>query len=311
MSKLEEAKTILAALGLPTAQQNEISSYTLLALLQLKESDPWSNSKKINLGISKGIMKFISNEYKREYAPNTRETFRRQVLHQFMQAGIVYYNPKNPNLPVNSPRAHYSISDIALSVIKEFKSNKWNIALKNFSTNVNSQKNKFERKRKLNKISINLPNGVELKLSPGKHNILESEIIYKFMPQFASNSIVLFIGDTENKNLYFEQKLFDELRIPFDEHNKFPDVILFDKNKNWLYLIEAVTSHGPVNNKRHIELEELLSECKVGKIFVTAFLDFTSFKKYSNDIAWETEVWISENPEHMIHYNGDKFLGPR
>ncbi|MFS2517149.1 MULTISPECIES: BsuBI/PstI family type II restriction endonuclease [Parabacteroides] len=29
------------------------------------------------------------------------------------------------------------------------------------------------------------------------------------------------------------------------------------------------------------------------------------------DIAWETEVWIAENPGHMIHFNGDRFIGPR
>ena len=116
MNKLEQAQIILKDLGLPTAQQNEMSALTLLALCNIKEADNWVNANRISLGVSKGIMSFITENYKREYAPNTRETVRRQVLHQFVQAQIADYNPDIPDLPVNSPRAHYAISRIALYI---------------------------------------------------------------------------------------------------------------------------------------------------------------------------------------------------
>lgn len=109
----------------------------------------------------------------------------------------------------------------------------------------------------------------------------------------------------------FDKAVFAKLGIPVSEHGKFPDVILYDSKKKWLFLIEAVTSHGPVSPKRQFELEKLFEKCKAGKIYVTAFLDFAAYKKYAKDIAWETEVWIAETPSHMIHLNGDKFLGPR
>ena len=87
--------------------------------------------------------------------------------------------------------------------------------------------------------------------------------------------------------------------------------MLYREDKDWLYFIESVTSVGPMDDKRIIELQELTKNVKGGKIFVTAFLDFKTFKKFSESLAWDTEVWIADVPDHMIHLNGDRFLGPR
>ena len=146
---------------------------------------------------------------------------------------------------------------------------------------------------------------------PGKHTKLEVAIVEEFSPRFAPGAKLIYLGDTAKKTLVFDKDAFAKLGIPVLEHGKFPDVILYDAKKKWLFLIEAVTTHGPVSPKRQIELEKLFEKCKVGKIYVTAFLDLVTYKKYANDIAWGTEVWIAEMPSRMIHYNGDKFLGPR
>jgi len=100
------------------------------------------------------------------------------------------------------------------------------------------------------------------------------------------------------------------LNINITKHEKLPDTVLYDQENNWLFLIEAVTSHGPISDKRMIEIKEMLSDSSAHLIFVTAFPDFKTFQKYASEISWETEVWISKNPDHMIHFNGDKFLGP-
>ena len=87
--------------------------------------------------------------------------------------------------------------------------------------------------------------------------------------------------------------------------------MFYDEIRNWLFLIEAVTSHGPVSSKRHFELEEMLKECLAARVYVSAFPDFATFKSFLTEIAWETEVWLAEIPGHLIHFNGDRFLGPR
>ena len=311
MPKIEEAQAILRELGLPEAQQNEISGYTLLALCNIKKKDKWSGAYKKSHGVSKGIMAFITNNYQKDYAPNTRETFRRQVLHQFVQAGIADYNPDIPDLPVNSPRAHYALSEIAIETIKTYKTKKWQYAVKRFKDQVGALKEKYRKDREMSRVPVKLPNSKILQLSPGKHNEVQAAIIEEFASRFAKGSILLYLGDTENKNLHIEKEKLAAIGIPITEHSKLPDVVIYDASKNWLYLIEAVTSHGPMSPKRIVELEDFLKDCKAGKIYVSAFPDFSEFKKHTNNIAWDTEVWIIEFPEHMIHFNGDRFLGPR
>lgn len=311
MNKIEEAQIILKDLGLPISQQNEMAAITLLALCDIKEKDKWKNAKKISLGVSKGIMKFSAENYDRNYAPNSREAFRRNVLHQFVQARITDYNPDIPDLPVNSSRAHYAIAKEALKVIKTFGSKNWKLNAKEFRGLVGDLSVKYAKNKAVNRVPVKLPNGKVLKLSPGKHNEVQSAIVEQFLPEFANGSELLYLGDTEQKDLFSDKKTLKEIGIPIDQHSKLPDVVLYHREKNWLYLIEAVTSHGPVSPKRIHELEEMLGNCNSGKIYVTAFPDFKEFKKWSNKIAWETEIWICEMPSHMIHFNGDRFMGPR
>lgn len=310
MSKTEEAQEILKALGLPAAQRNEMSALTLLALCNIKETDNWANASRQSLGVTKGVMSFVADNYGKPYAPNTRETFRRQVLHQFVQGRIADYNPDHPDLPVNSPRAHYAISEVSLSVIQKYGTPEWDNAVADFKEQVGTLTAAYAKERSMTMVPVTI-NGKELKLSAGKHNEVQAAVVEQFAPRFACGSKVLYLGDTANKDLYIDKEGLEEIGIPITEHSKLPDVVIYDESREWLYLIEVVTSHGPVSPKRMLELEDFLKNCKVGKIYVTAFPDKTEFKKHIADVAWETEVWIADNPNHMIHFNGDRFIGPR
>ena len=104
--------------------------------------------------------------------------------------------------------------------------------------------------------------------------------------------------------------LAGNLLFNVQQHGKMPDVILYVENKKWLVLVESVTSHGPVDSKRYIELEELFGNINADKVYISAFPDKKTFTHYAQEIAWETEAWIADNPTHMIHFNGDKFIGP-
>ncbi len=311
MSKIEEAQEILKALGLPPAQYNEMAALTFLAICNIKENDKWAKATRQSLGVTKGIMTFVNENYGKSYAPNTRETFRRQVLHQFVQARVVDYNPDDPTLPVNSPRAHYALTSEVLEVVKTYKTRNWKNALKNFIDTVGKLSEVYLKERELNQIPVTLQNGKTIKLSAGKHNEVQAAIVEQFAPRFANGGTLLYLGDTAKKDLFVDEKRLKDLGIPIDQHSKLPDVVIYDNKRKWLFLIEAVTSHGPVSPKRLLELEDFLKNCKVGKVYVTAFPNMKEFKKHSNNIAWETEVWLMEVPDHMIHFNGDRFMGPR
>jgi hypothetical protein len=308
MGKIQEAQEILNALGLPPAQQNEISALTLLVLAQLSEETPWSEAKRQSLRIH-DILIEIKVRFGREYAENTRETIRRQVIHQFEQAGLVFRNPDDPTLATNSPRTHYALSDAAIRTIRNYGSEEWLKAVEAF---INAQGSLFEiyqKSREQHKVPLHLASGEEYHLSPGKHNELQVAIIEEFGPRFAPGATLLYLGDTENKILILDQAGFEKLGIPIPNHDKLPDVVFYDEMRNWLFLIEAVTSHGPVSPKRHFELEEMLKGCLADRVYVSAFSDFVTFKSFLTEIAWETEVWLAEIPDHLIHFNGDRFLG--
>ena len=164
--------------------------------------------------------------------------------------------------------------------------------------------------RKLCQENITI-NGIAYKLSPGKHNALQKAIIEEFVPRFAAQAQCLYLGDTADRELIKNAAMLTKLGFNITVHDKMPDVVLYDEQKNWLYFIEAVTSVGPMNPKRILELEKLTAKVKAGKVYITAFLDFKTYKKFADDLAWDTEVWIAEAPDHMIHLNGDRFYGPR
>jgi len=311
MAKIEEAQEILRALGLPARQQNEMSALTLLALCGLRPDDPWSAARRQGLTVTKGIMAFVAKEYGRPYAPNTRETFRRQVLHQFVQARIADYNPYEPDLPTNSPHAHYALTEAALAAIQAYGMDDWEPAVHHFASEQGSLLTVCQKKRSGRLVPLHLPEGRTLELSPGRHNRVQVAVVEQFAPRFAPGAELLYLGDTVKKSLYIDAGRLAALGIFLTEHDKLPDVILHDGERGRLFLIEAVTSHGPMTPKRVVELEEMCAECAAALICVSAFPSFVEFRKNLKDIAWETEVWIVEMPDHLIHFNGDRFLEPQ
>ena len=307
--KIDEALAILKALGLPKGQHNERSALTLLAILNHKPKDSWSKIERPLIEITP-IMDFSRDEYGKEYAPNIRETFRRQTMHQFVDAGIAVYNPDKPDRPVNSPKACYQISPEAFSVIKTFKTRQWKSALTKFLKGKKTLSQRYAMERNMEMIPVEVAKGKNIKLTPGAHNELIRDIITEFAPRCAPGSEVIYVGDTGDKVGYFQKNELKNLGVTVDKHGKMPDVVLFYRKKNWLLLIESVTSHGPVDSKRHHGLAELFKDSKVGIVYVTAFPNKSVMGKYLSDISWETEVWIADNPTHLIHFNGKRFLGP-
>jgi type II restriction enzyme len=310
MLKIREAQQILKSLGLPKEQQNEMAALTLLALAGLKPRDSWPKTTNNSCTVTKDIMSFTSQYYKKEYAPNTRETFRRHVLHQFVQGHIINYNPDNPSLPTNSPKAHYALTEEALDVLKSWKTNTYKQKCKDFLTKYGALDEVYKKPRHYKQTPLHLSDGSVLQLSPGKHNQLQAAVLKEFGPRFAPGAVLVYFGDTAKKNLFYDSHLLSEMGIQIDDHSKLPDIILLDKKKKTLFLIEAVTSHGPMTPKRVVELESIFKKPSLGLIFISAFPDLHEYQKHVTKIAWETEVWIAEVPDHLIHYNGARFLGP-
>ena len=296
---------------MPPAQYNSMASMTLIALCGLSPHAAWPSAERRRCTVTKGIMDYLEEHYGTNYAPNTRETFRRQVLHQFVQGGIADYNPFEPDLPTNSPKAHYAVTEFALDVVRRYGTKGWASAVDRFRREQGALVERYARDRNRSLIPVRLPDGGELRLSPGRHNEVQRAIVEEFGPRFAPGAHLLYLGDTAKKDLLVDRVRLSGLGIPITDHDKLPDVVLYDAMRKWLFLIEAVTSHGPVSPTRVVDLEAMLVACPAGAVYVSAFPDFEEFRKHMKNIAWETEVWLCDTPDHMIHYDGERFLGPR
>ncbi|MBI5878543.1 MAG: deoxyribonuclease [Chloroflexi bacterium] len=143
-----------------------------------------------------------------------------------------------------------------------------------------------------------------------RNNSLIKQIIEEFCSRYTPGGEVLYLGDASQKHKLHEHERLAQLGVVLDDHTKMPDVIVYFAQRNWLVLIEAVTSHGPIDLKRHNELKALFASSRAPLVFVTAFATYRTMRKYFQDIAWETDVWVAESPSHLIHFNGDRFLGP-
>jgi len=308
-NRTQQALSILNSLGMPGAQRNERSALTLLALAGLKPSDSWNAASAPLMGITP-IMDFISDHYRKTYAPNSRETVRRQTVHQFLDAGLAVPNPDRPDRPVNSPSSCYQLTPETLDLIRCFGTKSWRSKLEAYLRLNPMLAKRYAKERDMQMIPLRINDKTELALTPGKHSQLIKDIVTEFGPRYAPAAEVLYVGETGSKMGHFDEKTFASLGLSFDSHGKFPDVVLFNRKKNWLLLIESVTSHGPVDAKRHFELAKLFSNSTAGIVYVTAFPDRHIMAKYLGDISWETEVWIADSPTHLIHFNGDRFLGP-
>ncbi|EFF1725354.1 restriction endonuclease [Escherichia coli] len=306
---IEAAQQIIASLGLPRAQQNERSALCLLALLNLTPGKAWSDAENPLMGITP-IMNWVREHYGKVYAPNTRETFRRQSMHQFCAAGVTLYNPDKPDRPVNSPKAVYQIEPAALSMLRTFGSPAWHDSLTTYLAERETLVTRYAKEREQNRIPVEIAAGQQITLSPDEHSELIRAIIEDFAPRFAPGSVLVYAGDTGEKWGYFDAPLLAGLGVDVDSHGKMPDVVLHFTEKNWLLLVESVTSHGPVDGKRYAELARLFAGSTAGLVYVTAFPNRSIMGRYLGEIAWETEVWVADAPSHLIHFNGVRFLGP-
>ena len=305
-NRINQALEILAALGFPKGQLNERSALTLLALLDLKPAESWDLAKSPLRGITP-IMEFMEQQYSKKYAPNTRETVRRQTVHQFLDAGLIVVNPDNPERPVNSPKTAYQIEESALELLRTYSSYDWDKNVRTYLASIETLKQRYAQEREMARIPITIEGDVKT-LSPRGHNVLISKIVSEFSSRFTPAGRLLYVGDTDEKFAHFNEASLTALGVTIDAHGKMPDVIVHFTQKNWLVLIEAVTSHGPINPKRKAELEKLFQGSTIPLVMVTAFLSRKAMAEYLSDIAWETDVWVAEEATHLVHFNGQHLL---
>lgn len=314
MTMIEEAKNLLKLFEFDEKRTNDMAARTLLSLLKLREGDTWDQATNNRIGV-RGLMDWMRNKLDYQIAENSRETVRREVLHQFVAAAFCEHNDDDPNRPTNSSKNVYRVSPNALNVIRMYSgsndnSSEFTIALEEYLADFQSLVELQREERRMAKIPVRMPSNEIAYINPGGQNKLIKSMVEEFCPRFAPGGQVLYIGDADSKTSNYNKELLSSLGINLDMHGKMPDLVVYQKDKNWLFLMEAVTTHGPVNPLRKKDLESLFGGSEAGIVYVSCFPNRRVLRRHLTDIAWETEVWLEDEPTHMIHFNGSRFMGP-
>lgn len=308
--RIDEALHILKDLGMPAEQLNERTAICLLALLDLPPEAKWEDAKNPLLGI-RAILDFAREKLNRNYAENTRESVRKYSVKQLVSSGVLLHNPDKPDRAVNSSDNCYQVEMHALTLFRQFSTKSWEASLENYLKLRGTLAAQYAKVRDLHRIPLILTSGQKITISPGEHSDLIRSIVEDFGSFFIPGGELVYIGDTGTKWSYFNQELLASLGVTVEHHGKMPDVVIYFREKNWLILVEAVASSGPIDGGRHAELAALFEKSKAGLVYVTAFPDRGEiFRKFLAVVAWETEVWCASDPTHIIHFNGVRFLGP-
>jgi BsuBI/PstI restriction endonuclease domain/BsuBI/PstI restriction endonuclease HTH domain len=308
-AQIATAQNILRALGFGERQSNELAALVLLSLAGIPPRRSWAEASAPLLGITP-IIESIARHYGVHYAPNTRETIRDEAVKFFAESALLLRNPDKPDRPTNSGKTVYQLEPHALVLLQSHGTANWAKLLAAYLKARVAIQSELSRQRSLARVPVTLSDGGQMTLSPGGQNLLIKTVIEHFGPIFTPGGLFVYVGDTESKHLHLDAPYLAKLGITLDTAAKMPDLVIHDVKRNWLVLIEAVTSAGPVDGKRRSELKQLFKGSTAGLVFVTAFETRKTMQSFVSQISWESEVWIAEAPDHLIHFNGERFLGP-
>jgi len=309
---INEALEILEDVGIPLESKTErgMERMAVCFLAVASVTDSWSKASCDNFYKTRDIISYVNAHFEENISSGSYDDIRRKDLKLLVLADLVVNSGEKQLSATNDPTRGYSLNVDFRNLIIHYGTKKWKEKLETFIKNRPSLKDILNRKRAIEYVPVKIPQGIELHFSSGEHNILQKKIIEEFLPRFGVGCSVLYVGDTANKLLYIDEENLKRINFFKLSHDELPDIIAYNTVHNWLYLIEAVYSSGPMSEIRVHELKKLLKDCKADLIFITAFLKRDDFRKWSTEIAWETEVWIADNPDHLIHFNGSKYLGP-
>lgn len=317
MTLLDDAEVVLIALGIPldrlTATRRAHAARAFVALTGLKPGDSWSHAQDMTSRTltTKQILKFGRDHFGEKRSNGTYDDVRRQDLLLPVAAGIVRAAANNATANTNDSTRGYGIHPEAGQVARSFGTDRWTHACETFKAAWPSLAKQLARNRELSLIPIRISDDLVLQFEPDPHNQLQKAIVEVFLPLFGHGANLLYVGEAADKRKFNDHAKLKELGVFSLGNEKLPDVLAYSSAKNWLFLIEAVTTANPVTEIRRLTLERLLNEsCKADRVYVSVFPNRATFRKFAADIAWETEVWVADAPEHMVHFNGDKFLGP-
>jgi len=314
---LNQSLFALEQLGMPldglSNRGLERLAMVFLALADVHTTNSWRKAKGYNGQRSlrsRDIIEYLNAHFEEKLSRGSYDDIRTEELKPLALGCLAIISVGKPNSSRNDPTRAYALPEEVAVALRMVGTREWSSSVKRFLAEKQTLALALSHVRPTQTLPVKLPSGVTLEFSPGPHNQLQKAVIEEFLPRYGYGAEVLYVGDAASKYLIRDEARLRELDFFELAHGELPDIVAYSAKRRWLYLIEAVHSSGPVSPIRHLELRRLTARCKADIVYVTAFLDRKTFRKFAADISWETEVWIAETPDHLVHFNGDSFIGP-
>lgn len=313
---IRESLQILSCLGIPiddlTERQKEKTAMALLAVGDVKKSSEWKNikdSRKQYAPTTREIIVFHNTNLGENISSGSYDNIRRQDLAQMLVCEIVRLS--SPESNTSDPTRGYQVNPEYARIIRNYGQSDWFKQVENFNKSHKSYKERISIQRNIPRISVTTSDGKVFELKDGEHNNIQKAIVEEFLTRFGYGAEILYFGDSDNKyGLIYEKQKLKDLGFSDLKQSKLPDIVAYSAEKDWVYLIEAYHTSNPINRLRRYSLSMLAGKAADKAVYVTAFENAASYKECAEELAWETEVWIATDPDHLIHRDGRRFLGP-
>ena len=315
MSKLSQANEILKGLGFDvnkivdfkTEKRRKRILKVFISVANLKKNEEWKISKSFKYEKfsikTREIIAFLNENYSENIADSSYDDIRRKNLQYLEEAKIVLRSANLKQSATNNPMRGYSLSDGVIDIVKSYGQKDWIKKSNEFVKQNGEFASLLSKTYKRNKpISISSPDGKKIRLSFGEHNEIQKKVIEDFLPYFLKEPILLYLGDTSKKTIVLEEEFLNSIGISELKHEMLPDILAFDKKENKMYLIEAVHSSNPINQLRYLQLKKFVKRCKIPIVMISAFKNREIFKKYFMNLSWDTCVWLTNEPGHIIKF---------
>ena len=299
---VDEVRVLLQQLGLERKLTTEQSAICVLALSDGAEREgllPGKTHLRDGARIH-DIIEFARHECGKEVAENTRESYRKLSLKPLCDEGLVIRHQLSTNDPKTFYRLHPEM--LRLLTCPAPLERRW---LAQELSAQQSQGKGWRQQSNRSEVPVEVGQAQPFFLSPGAHSRLTAAVVELYAPVFLKRPKVVYLGDTRHKDGYQNRDLMRELNLPVQVAANLPDVILYCEANRCLVVIEVVASSGPISTARLYQLETLVEQsaalgCQLR--YVTVFPSRRLFRRFVEDIAWGTQVWIADEPEHVVYF---------
>ncbi len=307
---LEEVKILLKALGLDRKLITEQSAICVLALADGHEREGLLPGKKRLRDGARihDIIEFARQVCGKDVAENTRESYRKLSLRPLCDEGLVVRH----QLSTNDPKTFYRLHPEMLRVLTSPAPLERRWLAQELAARLSAGET-WKRQRRKAEIPVEVGQAQPYFLSPGTHSRLAADVVQVYAPTFLKAPQVVYVGDTRNKGGYQNRDLMRELNLPLQVTASLPDVILLCEAERRLVVVEVVASSGPISTPRLLQLEQLVQQsCALGyrPRYVTAFPSRRVFRRFVEDIAWGSQVWIASEAEQVIAFGKERDGAP-